>query len=748
MRTYEDPGEIAVSGYVLDSPADGDRIAVVDHSRGAPREWTYGDLTRAISGLAGCLRSLRLGEDAVVAVLTENSAEFVIAYHGTLTAGCTVLPLDPRDPARWAAAIAETGAEALIVETALGIPESSIPATHTIVIGDGPPGCVAWAEALRAAPDPQPVRGGERPAVLMSSSGTLRGPKRIAVTHHNLVANLAQIAALHEIRSGDVVLSVPPLRHIYGMQMAMNPVLRAGATLVIVATPFSVPHFLGLLRDHQVAVAYVVPSVLAELAAMPSMQRAWPDLRLAVSGGAPLPTSVAVRSAESLGVPVVQGFGMTEAGCVCFSPDGRAVPIGSVGVPLPGTEVRFVDPETGTDVAPGRPGELWVRGPQVVPAGADPSMPRAEGGWLRTGDLAAQDDEGFVRITGRIKSLIKYKGYQVSPAELEDVLATHPAVAEALVAGLPDPVAGEVPKAYVVLNDRVPLSEITRHVADRVAPYKRVRAIERVQAIPRSSTGKPTRPPALRALVTGGGRGLGRAFAEGLAAAGASVLVTGRDEAGLLETAKGIRERGGIGEYAVADLTDPQAWARVLGHLDDTLGGVDVLVNNAGAPGPIGPLWEVDEDAWWHAMEVNVRGSALVTRAILPRLLDQGGGRVVTVVSRAGRKRWPHAGAYSISKAALISLTANLDGEVHGTGITAVAFDPGLLDIGITRAHLDRGHTGDRWADEILDWTLAARDAGRFTPVETAVRALVAVATGAADHLAGRYVTIEDLSLD
>lgn len=250
-----------------------------------------------------------------------------------------------------------------------------------------------------------------------------------------------------------------------------------------------------------------------------------------------------------------------------------------------------------------------------------------------------------------------------------------------------------------------------------------------------------------RILVTGGSRGLGRAAAEALAAAGASVLVAGRDEAALTETVKAIWEAGGAAEYAVAELTDEKAVSRAVARMADAFGGVDVLVNNAGVPGPLGPLWEVDEAGWWHTMRVNVRGTALVTRAVLPRLVAQGSGRVVTVVSRAGRLRWPHAGAYSISKAALISLTANLEGELRDTGVTTVAFDPGLLDIGITRAHLDRGHTGDPWPDKILDWTLSAHDEGVFTPVETATSALVAVATGAADHLSGRYVTTDDLGM-
>jgi NAD(P)-dependent dehydrogenase (short-subunit alcohol dehydrogenase family) len=341
--------------------------------------------------------------------------------------------------------------------------------------------------------------------------------------------------------------------------------------------------------------------------------------------------------------------------------------------------------------------------------------------------------------------MIKYKGNQISPAELENVLTTHPAVIEAFVTGVPDPVAGEVPKAYVVLNRPSPLFEITDHVAERVEPYQRIHMIERVCAIPRSATGELTSPPALRVLLTGGTRGLGRSYAEALTNAGASVLITGRDEVAAVETVKGIRERGGVADYALADLTDARALAHAADRAHEAFGGIDVLINNAGTAGPLGPLWEVSEHEWWQAMETNIRGTALATRVMLPRMLDQDVGRIITVVSRAGKTRWPFADAYSMSKATLISLTANLDGELRGSGITTVAFDPGLVDTGITRAHFDRGHTGDPWADKILDWMLRKRDNGDFTPLGTSARALVAVAAGAAEHLSGQYVTIDDL---
>jgi acyl-CoA synthetase (AMP-forming)/AMP-acid ligase II/NAD(P)-dependent dehydrogenase (short-subunit alcohol dehydrogenase family) len=726
---WELPADVNLHAHVLlSTAARGDHLAVADHSRGTRRDWTYEQVNAAVAGLAAWLRQNGIADDDVVAVLTENSAEFVVSYHGILGAGGVVLALDPRDTAdRWRAAIDTGGAKALIAETVLGPPEVALP---VVCVGAVTPGGTAWADAVAVEPRPMHPAGGDRVAVLMSSSGTEGVPKLVPVTHRNLTSNLGQIDHLHRVRREDVVLSVPPLRHVYGMQMAMNPVLRAGATLVIGSTPFSAEDFVRDVTEHGVSLSYLVPSVITELG---KAGRPLPSLRMIVSGGAPLPSADGARCTETLGVPVVQGFGMTEAGCVSFSPDGAEVPPGSTGVLVPGTEVKFLGSGSGEGT---ESGELWLRGPQIAPASTDAD------GWLRTGDLATRDAAGFLRITGRAKALIKYKGHQVSPAELEELVTSHPAVSEAHVGGVSDPVAGEIPKAFVVLGESVPLAEITAYVAERVAPHKRVRAIERVRAIPRSPTGKRVRPPALRVLVTGGGRGLGQAFALALGAAGAHVVVAGRDEGCLAGTVLGIRQAGGSATQVTLDVTDEASVTRGVARATDQCGGLDVLVNNAGVPGPLGPLWTVDEREWRRTVEVNLFGSALVTRAVLPALT----GRVVNVVSRAGLVGWPNAGAYAASKAALISLTASLAGELGDSGRVVVAFDPGLVDSGITKAHLDRGRTGVPWEDEILAWTLRARDAGHFTSAEVATEALVAVVTGAADHLNGRYVRVEDVA--
>lgn len=248
-------------------------------------------------------------------------------------------------------------------------------------------------------------------------------------------------------------------------------------------------------------------------------------------------------------------------------------------------------------------------------------------------------------------------------------------------------------------------------------------------------------PCGLSVVVTGGGRGLGRAFAQELAAAGARLLIVGRDGETLRHAAASMRAQGGDVTWAVADTRDSAA----LGTAVASFGRIDVLINNAGLPGPLGATWEVDPDEWWRTVEVNLRGTETVIRAIVPSMIAHGHGRLITIVSNAGRHRWPHASAYSVSKAAQIKLMENLAVELKGSGVAALVFDPGLLDIGMTKDHIERGRVDDRWADRILGWTLQRRAAGGFTPVVQATAQLLRLATGAADHLSGQYITSKDV---
>ena len=318
------------------------------------------------------------------------------------------------------------------------------------------------------------------------------------LTHANLVTSVRQVASGLRIGERDVLLAVPPLSHIMGFLVTLAVPLCAGATVVTVPR-FDPGRLVELVERHRVTVLIGAPPMLRALVAHPLATGAdLGSLELVVCGGAPLPAATQQALAARLpGATVGQARGLTET-CVGVSMPDRAtgsVP-GTVGRVMPNTELRVVDTETGRDLGPGRPGELLARGPQVM-AGylhrpeATAAMVDRDG-WLRTGDLGLVDGDGNVVIVDRLKELIKVSGHQVAPAELEALLATHPAVADAAVLGRGDPDHGEVPVAVVVPRPGAePDPEgMLAWVAERVAPHKRVRAVSFADAIPRTPSGK------------------------------------------------------------------------------------------------------------------------------------------------------------------------------------------------------------------------------------------------------------------
>ncbi len=686
--------ETDLVGHVLGTaPSDG-RTALIDYSHVHPQRWSYAALKAAIAALAAHLRSTGLQEDDVVAVLAENSAEFVISYYGVLAAGGVVLPLDPRAAeAEWRKTTAECDATTIIADTALWRTPSSFPLSP-VLIGAGPvPGTEGrpWDEAITSSVDgslPASSSGRRRTAVLMSSSGTQGPPKMVQVTHGNLVAGLEQIAKVHRLGDGDVVTCAGPLRHIYGMQMAMNPALHAGSALVIAPARFELYEFLRIVAVEKVSVAYLVPFVIGGIASLP-VPPSLPALRLIVSGGGPLPATAAEGCTRKLRTPVVQGFGMTEAGCISFTADDRPGPLGSVGTILPGTEARFLDPDTGEPVDRGQPGELALRGPQVSPGYLGASAPPIgdDQGWFRTGDLALLDQEGFLRIVGRIKSLIKYKGHQVAPAEIEGLLLEHHAVEDVVVIGQPDPLAGEIPKAFVVASRDVSLAELEAHVAARVSPYKRVRAMERVHEIPRSATGKAMRPPPLRIVVLGGSSRLASESAAGLATAGMSVLIMDAQAAADGRTAVTPDNARTAIVARQANLASSISGTDAAAEAVRELGGLDVILDARTLP----PVEAGDE-----------LGSSTCVDPVLGgllRLFDFGRGRVIFMLDQAlERNRLPKV------RAAHRDFVARVATETVDAGVCVAGFEPGSPD-----------------------GTGAVRD----------TMSVVALVTGAADHCSG-----------
>ena len=333
------------------------------------------------------------------------------------------------------------------------------------------------------------------------SSGTTGLPKGVMLTHFNLIVNMRQIEGMtshNAICEQDTVLGVLPFFHIYGMVVIMLYSLYRRGTIVCMSR-FEMEAFLSAIETHKVTKAPIVPPIVLGLAKHPAVEKYdLSSLELILSGAAPLGEGIAMEAAARVGCSIAQGYGMTEASPVThlLPIRSKAKKIGSIGLPIPNTEVMIFDPETEKPLYNNQNGEIWIRGPQIMKGYLNRPETTAESitkeGWYRTGDIGYVDDEGFFYVVDRIKELIKYKGMQVAPAELEALLLTHPAVSDAAVIPIADEEAGELPKAVVVIKTGLSVSaeEIMSFVAQRVAPHKKVRIVEFVEQIPKSASGK------------------------------------------------------------------------------------------------------------------------------------------------------------------------------------------------------------------------------------------------------------------
>lgn len=493
--------ELALSAYVFEHAEEyAGRTVAVDGPTG--RSYTYADALGATKLFAGGLAATGFGPGQTLAIMAPNIPEYVVALHGALWAGGTVTTVNPTYKAEEVAfQLRDAGARRMVtiglfVDVAREAGEQA-DLDEIIVIGDAVDGTTNFFELLGHPPVENQVEVDvDGTAIMPYSSGTTGLAKGVELTHRNLVANIEQSLPVFPLHMDDRVIAVLPFFHIYGLQVVMNATIRVGAEIVTVPR-FDLEQFLGIIQDQKVTLAYLVPPIVLAMAKHPLVDAYdVSSLKCITSGAAPLGVDVATAAAERLGVEIIQGYGLTETSPVTHAGRLGAHKYGTIGPAVPNTEVRLVDPATGEDAPPGGRGEVWIRGPQVMKGYLNrPDATSAtldDEGWLHTGDIGEVDDEGDFMIVDRLKELIKYKGFQVPPAELEAVLLSHPDITDAAVIPVPDDEAGEIPKAFVVLRpDTSPTpAEIMSFVADRVASYKKVRAVETVDEIPKSASGK------------------------------------------------------------------------------------------------------------------------------------------------------------------------------------------------------------------------------------------------------------------
>jgi acyl-CoA synthetase (AMP-forming)/AMP-acid ligase II len=456
---------------------------------------SYATLARRTAVLAHGLRERGVRRGDRVGYLGPNHPAYLETLFATASLGAVFVPLNARLTAAELAFVLDDSGVSLLVHSASAgsVVDAAAPALvrERLVVG----GC--YDELLSDRPVervPEPVALDD-PCVIMYTSGSTGRPKGAVLTHGNLTWNCVNVLVESDLSGGDVALVVAPLFHAAALGMSCLPTLLKGGTCVLVES-FDPAATLELIARHRVTIMFGVPTMYDAIAAQPGWAAAdLSSLRVLLCGGAPVP-EVTIRRYLDRGLAFVQGYGMTECspGVLILHPDSVQTKIGTAGVPSFFTDVRIVN-DAGEQVTPGERGEIVVSGPNVSPGYWDrteATVTARSSDWIRSGDIATVDDDGFFTIVDRAKDVIISGGENVYPAEVEAVLFEHPAVELCAVVGVPDPRWGEVPRAVVVPRPGadVAADEIREFLRARLAGYKVPKRVEFWDELPRTGSGK------------------------------------------------------------------------------------------------------------------------------------------------------------------------------------------------------------------------------------------------------------------
>jgi long-chain acyl-CoA synthetase len=461
-----------------------DAVALIEGDRAV----SFSELEVLAAQGAGALAALGVAPGDRVAIAAHNDIGFVTAYLAALWAGAVAVPLNPLAPAKvLQGQSARVGAKVLLCGAGAEELLDLDGATSVIGLASGPP-MAAEVE-----------RDDAELAVLLFTSGTAGAPRAAMLTHGNLAANIGQVQG-HPglaVRADDIGLAALPFFHVFGLNVGLGVALQAGMTTVLIEH-FDAPRAAALIEQHAVTIVAGVPTMFGAFLELPdavATRDTFASLRLAVSGAAELPLERAAAFLARFGITIYEGYGLTEAAPIVSTTAIHDAPRwGSIGPPLPGVEVRLVG-DDGEDVVAGDPGEIWVRGQNVfIGYWDDPAATELVlvDGWLRTGDVAVADDDGYLSLVDRKKDLVIVSGFNVFPAEVEDVLLTQPGIVDAAVIGVPNPRTGESVAAWVVLapGATVTVEQVREFASAHLARYKVPATVEIVDGLPRNEAGK------------------------------------------------------------------------------------------------------------------------------------------------------------------------------------------------------------------------------------------------------------------
>ena len=495
--------EIPYSSFILQRAQEWkDRPAFIDGATG--RTLTYGQIAGGARRVASSLAKRGFKKGDVVAIYSPNIPEYAVAFHGTTMLGGIVTTVNPLYTVDELVFPLNDANAKYLVTVPLFVDKAKEAAKQSqveevFVFGEAE-GATPFASLLKGDGQWPDVKINPRQdiCVMPYSSGTAGRPKGVQLSHYNLVAITRQVEDFSSLtfNENSRALAVLPFYHIYGMVALMNRPLFKGA-LAVTMPRFDLEQFLQIVQNNSITHLYLVPPIVLAIAKHPLVdQYNLSSVKLILSGAAPLDEAIQKLCAQRIGCMVSQGYGMTETSvAISTTPDDPLkIRVGSSGLLLPNMEAKILDVASGEELGPNDRGEIVVRGPNIMQGYLNDAKATAQTldpeGWLHTGDIGYIDNDGYFFVVDRVKELIKYKGFQVAPAELEAVLLSNPAIADAAVIGSPDEEAGEVPKAFVVTKSPITADEIITYVAERVAPHKKIRRLEMVAQIPKSASGK------------------------------------------------------------------------------------------------------------------------------------------------------------------------------------------------------------------------------------------------------------------